>query len=182
MLCCILTNTGHPSNFSYCASLVRVNVVLHWFHYSAIVILRPPTWCIIHATIAKSTMPSICKCSWNILVTFCWFQLAKRVDRCQSWWKTNLNSWTVRQVFVWRRHFLLYTSCDGVLLWCESFLKIPRNICKSTLWHQNDIVFAWYDFLLVKCKHASAKNISINSHVFLYVRFLDCASQVYLCI
>jgi len=28
----------------------------------------------------------------------------------------------------------------------------------------------------------SAKNISINSHVFLYVRFLDCAGQVYLCI
>jgi len=28
-----------------------------------------------------------------------------------------------------------------------------------------------------KCTHASAQNIEINPHVFLYVRFLDCVGQ-----
>ena len=79
-----------------------------------------------------SYLNSICKCYWNILVTFCWFQLAKNVDRRQSRWKTNPNSWSARRVFVWCRHFLLYTSCICVLLPCVLFLKIPQNVCKST--------------------------------------------------
>ena len=128
----ILNNTGYTSNFSYGASLVTVDVIQREFQYSAFLILWPLTWCIIRAIVAKSTMPSICKCSWNILLTFCWFQLGKRVDRHQSWCKTNLNSWSVRHVFVWRRHFLLNTSCDGVPLPIEPFLKIPQNVCKST--------------------------------------------------
>ena len=136
----MLTNTGRPSNFLYGASLVTVDVVRRWFHYSAILILWPPTRCIICHTVAKSTMPSICKCSWNILVLFCWFQLAKCVDRRQSLWKKYLNSWFVRRVFVWRRHFLLNTSCDGVPLLCVSVLKIPQkclyiNILASK-WHR----------------------------------------------
>ena len=137
MLCCIFTNTSHPRNFLYGASIVTVYGVRRDFHYTAILILRPPKWCINRIPVAKSTMPSIFKCSWNIIVTFCWFQLAKGVDRRQYWWKTNLNSWSVRRVFVWRRCFLLYTSSDGVLLEWVSFLKIPQNVCKSTWLRQN---------------------------------------------
>ena len=51
-------------------ALVTVDVVRRGFHYFAILILWPPTWCIIRDTVAKSTIPSICKCSWNILETF----------------------------------------------------------------------------------------------------------------
>ena len=72
VLYCIFTNTSHPSNFLYGASLVTVDVVPLGIHYSAIFILLP--WRLIRATLTKSTMPSICMCSWNILVTFCWFQ------------------------------------------------------------------------------------------------------------
>ena len=159
MLCCIFTNTGHPSNFSYGASRILVDGVRRAFHYSAVLILRPPTKCSIRATVAKSTMPSICKCSRNILVTLCWFQLVKRVDRRQSWWKTNLYSWSVHRVFVWRRHFLLYTICDDVLLPCVSFKTIPQNVWKSTWWRQNDIVSHAMTFSPIKWTHASAQNI-----------------------
>ena len=110
----------------------------------------PPTRCIILATAAKSILPSICKCSWNILVTICWFQLANRFDRRQSWWKTNSNSWFVRRIYGLGCHFLLYTSCDTVLLQCVSFLKIPQNGCKSSWWRQNDIVFTWYIWLFTR--------------------------------
>ena len=146
MLCCLFTNTGHPCNFSYDASILTVDCARRDFHYTVILILQPPKRCINHIPVAKSTMPSIYKCSWNIIVTFCWFQLAKRFDRRQSWWKTKLNSWSVRRVFIWRRHFLLYTSCDGVLLSCVSFLKTSQNVCYSTWLRQNDITFPWYDF------------------------------------
>ena len=129
------------------------------FNYSPILILRPPKRCIIRATVAKSTMPAICKCSWNILVTFCWFQLAKYVDRCQFWWNTNWNNWSVHRVFVWRHRFLLYTSCDDVLFLCVSFFKTPQNVCKPTWWRQNGIVFAWCDFSPGKWTHTSAQNI-----------------------
>ena len=120
---------------------VTVDGVRRGFHYSAILIFQQPTRCINRATVAKSSMSSIYKCSWNILVTFRWFQLATRVDRRHSWWKTNLKSWYVRRVFVWRRHFLLNTSCDDVLLSCVSFLKIPQNVCNSTWWRQHYIIW-----------------------------------------
>ena len=80
VLCCIFTNTGHPSNVSYGASLVTVDGVRRWFHCFASFIFRSPTWCIIRTTAPKFTMPSICKCSWNVLVTLSWFQLAKPVN------------------------------------------------------------------------------------------------------
>ena len=132
MLCCIFTYTGHPSNSSYVASIVTVDGVRRDFHYTANLTLRPRKILINRIPVAKSTMPNIYKCSWNIIVTSCWFQLAKRVDRRQTWRKTNLNSWSVRRVFVWRRHFLLYTSCDGVLLSCVSFSK---NTAKCVLFN-----------------------------------------------
>ena len=98
------------------------------FHNSAILILLSPTRRIIRVNGTKYIMTSICKFSWNILVTLCSFQLAKRVERRQSWWKTNLNSWTVHRVFVWRRHFLLYPSCDGVLLPCIVFKNTAKYV------------------------------------------------------
>ena len=60
---------------------------MRWFHFSAVLILRPPTRYIIRATVDKSTIPITCMGSINILVTFCWFQLAKRInlDRKQNW-------------------------------------------------------------------------------------------------
>ena len=119
VLCCIFTNTGNLSNFPYGASPVTVDAILRGFHYSAMFVLRPPTRCIIRAT-----MPIICNCSWNNLVALCWFLLAKHVDRHQS-----LNSWYVRRVFVWRRHFLLNTSCDGVLLSWVSLLFFNSATC-----------------------------------------------------
>ena len=131
------------------------------FHISAILILRPPTRYIIRATVDTSSIPIICMSSRNILVTFCWFQLAKRVDRHQSWRKTKLNCWSVRRVFVWRRHFLPHK-----LLWCTSFVlivfKIPQTLCNSTLLRQNDIVFAWYDFSTGKLAWGSGPAQSDN--------------------
>ena len=62
VLCCIFTNTGHPSNFFYGASLVTVDVVAI-FTILQILILRPLISCINRATAAKSTMPNICKSS-----------------------------------------------------------------------------------------------------------------------
>jgi len=43
VLYCIFTNTSHPSNFLYGASLVTVDVVPRGIHYSAILILLPVT-------------------------------------------------------------------------------------------------------------------------------------------
>ena len=134
VLCCIFTNTGHPSNFSYGALLITVDGVRCGFYYSAILVLRPPTRCIIRANVAKSTMPSIYKCSSNILVTFCWFKLTTRGDRRQDWWKTKLTSLSMRRVFVWRRHFLLDISMSRCTS-CVSFLKIPQKVCNSSYSH-----------------------------------------------
>jgi len=68
----IYLDTGHSSNFLYCGLLIAIDCVRCNFHCSAILKLWPPTSCINRATIAKSTMPKICKSSKNILVTPCW--------------------------------------------------------------------------------------------------------------
>ena len=81
-------------------------------------------------------LPSLnipCKVYTSVLVMFCWFQLTKRVDMSQSWWKTNLNSWSVRRVFVWRRHLF---SAWLKLRWCTfSVCIIFKNTAKYR--HEN---------------------------------------------
>ena len=160
MICCAvyLLFNGHPNNFLYDASLVTVDGVRHGFYYSTILILRPPKWCIIRATVAKSTISIICKCYWNILVSFCWFQLAIRVDRRQSWWKINFMA-----------DMCAAFSSDVAIFWLTQvavvyFIRVccfknTQNICKSKWWRENDIVLAWYDFSPGKWTHASAQNI-----------------------
>ena len=115
------------SNFSYWASSVTVNGIRRGFYYSAILVLQPPMICIIHANIAKSTMPRIYKCSSNILVMFCWFKLTKLGDRRQDWWKTKFISWSVRRVLVWRHHFLLDTKLPR---YSSSMCIIFKNTAK----------------------------------------------------
>ena len=129
------------SNFSYWASLVTVNGIRRGFYYSAILVLRPPTICI---NVAKSVMPSKCKCSSNILVMFGWFKLTKRGDRRQDWWKTKFNSWSVCCVFVWRHHFLLDTKLPRCTSSMCIVLKTPQNVCKSTWWRENDIMISLF--------------------------------------
>ena len=106
-----------------------------------------PTRCIICATLAKSIMLSICKCSSNILVTFCWFQLVKRVARCQSWWKTNLNSWSVRCVFIWHRHLLTCIVFKNMFINQHSGVKMT-SYSHDMSFHQEN---GW--------THASLQNI-----------------------
>jgi len=79
VLCCIVTYTSHLSIFLNGVATDTVDAVLHGCHYSAVLILRPPTKCVIRATFAKSTMSCIYKCFWNVRATFCWSQLSLSV-------------------------------------------------------------------------------------------------------
>ena len=63
---------------------IIVDGVRRGFHYSTILKPQRLARCIIRATIPKSTMLSICKCSWNSLVrtfkSFCFFCLIEVVS------------------------------------------------------------------------------------------------------
>ena len=182
MLCCIFINTGHPSNFSYGASLVTVDDGRHRIHCSAILKLRPPTRCIIRATVANSNMLSICRCSRNILVTFCSFQLAICVDRRQSWWK---RTWIV---------YMCAASSSDVSIFCliqvamvhffrvYRFQKISQNVCTSTWWRQNDIVFASYAFLRRKYAFVCSNHFDKLTCICVCQLFGLRRSEVCLCI
>ena len=64
---------------------------------------------------AKSTMPSICKCSRNILVTFCCFFL-------WQYGSIGVNpDWKIADLCAGSSPGLFYTSCDVVLLLYVSF-------------------------------------------------------------
>ena len=126
VLCCIFTNTRHLSNFLYIASLVTVHAVMCGFHYIYYIYIQV-----------------LLKHSCIILL----ISIQKCVDKTSSsWWKTNLNSWSVDLSFIWRRHFLLYTSCDGSLLWYVSFLKhrkmfVNQDGCVKMTSYSHDMTF-----------------------------------------
>ena len=92
-------------------------------------------------TSLSSIMPSTCiwKCSWNILVTFCWFQWAKRVDRPQSWL---LNSWSVRRVSLTSPFSALHK-----LRLCTSHICIVfKNTAK---WLYNMVASKWHRIRMI---------------------------------
>ena len=90
--------------------------------------------------------------SWNVFLIV-W-------HRMLSWCNTRRQyRWSVRRIFVWRRHFLLDTSLDGVLHQCVSCFK---NIAKCLLinmmawkWHRIRMLwlFTWKMDACICSKH-----------------------------
>ena len=120
-LCCsvYLLISGHPTNVTYGALLITVNGVRRGVHYSAIIL-------ILRATVAKYTMPSICKCCCNINVTCCWVLLYTRYDgvllSCVSFLRIPQ---IVCKSICWRQissHQCVYVrcmDCSGVLVYIK---------------------------------------------------------------
>ena len=117
--------------------------------------------CHVYASALEQILQRYVDCNWQKV------SIGVKPDGKQTW----IADPSVRRVFVWCRHFLFNTSCNGVLLPCVSFLKIPQNVCKSRWWRQNEIVFAWKMDTCVCSKH-------LNKFTCIFV----CAGQVYLCI
>ena len=151
------------------------------FNVSVILILPPPTRRINYAIVDKTSMAITCNCYWYILVT-CWLlQLAKRVDRRQSWRKTNLNSWWVRRAsdvasFCLTQVAMLYFYRAYRFQKYRKLFVIQQGGVK--------MIFFSHDITLhpENGRMRLLKSFKKNSHIFEYVRVLDCAGQVYLCI
>ena len=142
-------------------------------HYSAILYFGLPRDVL--SVLPSQNLP--CQVYARALETFNWQNVSISVNPDEN--KT-LYSWSVRRVFVWRRNFLLYTICDCVLLPCVSLLKSIAKCLQINMVRSKGHRIHLIRVFTGKMMHASAQNIKINAHVFVYVNVLACVGQVYL--
>ena len=103
---------------------IIVDGVRRGFHYSAILKPQRLARCIIRATIPKSTMLSICKCSWNSLVrtfkSFCFFALLR----------SSLSGCCAKELCYWLMLYLLASEV-GLNLDLQMTLTLYCKHCQT---------------------------------------------------